>query len=413
MIKVVQIQYSTGSGARSAWRLQQAFLQSGIQSQIISLEEEHPAKTGIHYLGRKERLTARINMRLQTRRTKAAVKQYGLFSIPGFTNNIAAHKAILEADYIYVHWVMNGFLNTRSFEQLAKLGKPVIFVLHDMWNITGGCHYSFECDQYRTNGCKNCPVFPDAAGIAAKGFAQKHKLYSRYNNLYFVSPSVWLQQCAQQSLLAKNKPVFYIPNVLDTSVFKKCDKKAARHILNLGEQDTIIAFGAVSVSSPYKGWTYLAAALKKLKEQDLPGNTTVLVFGSGYNKEMDDAIPFNTRFMGYLGDEYSTTLVYNAADVFVVPSLADNQPTIVQESLSCGTPVVGFNTGGIPDMITHKENGYLAAYKNADDIVNGIRYCMEHKTEGALLPQFTTAVTVQKHLQLFEFIKQHTAEAKK
>lgn len=413
MIKVVQIQYSTGSGARSAWRLQQAFISSGIQSQIISLEEEHPVKEGISYLGRKERLIARINMRLQTRRTNKAVKQFGLFSIPGFNNNIANHKAILEADYIYVHWVMNGFLNIASFEQLAKLGKPLIFVLHDMWNITGGCHYSFECTNYVNNECKGCQVFPADASIAIKGFAQKQKLYSRYNNLYFVSPSVWLQQCAQQSLLAKDKPVFYIPNVLDTSVFKKCDKTVARKILNLDEHDTIIAFGAVSVTSPYKGWAYLAAALKKLKEQNLPGKISVLVFGSGYNKEMDEAIPFNTRFMGYLGDEYSTTLVYNAADVFVVPSLADNQPTIVQESLSCGTPVVGFNTGGIPDMITHKQNGYLAEYKNAGDIVEGIKYCLQHKVEGAMLPQFKTPVTVQKHLQLFEFIKQHTAEGKK
>lgn len=412
MIKVVQIQYSTGSGARSAWRLQQAFINAGIQSHILSLEEEHPAKNGISYLGRKERITARINMRLQTRRNNKAVKQYGLFSIPGFTNNIAAHKAVLEADYIYVHWVMNGFLNISSFEQLAKLGKPVIFVLHDMWNITGGCHYSFECTNYITNGCKNCPVFPADGGVAVKGFKQKQKLYSRYNNLYFVSPSQWLQQCAQQSLLAKNKPVFYIPNVLDTTVFKPYNKKVAREVLNMDADATIIAFGAVSVTSPYKGWKYLAEALNLLAAQNLPGKTEVIVFGSGYNKEMDEAIPFNTRFMGYLGDEYSTTLVYNAADVFVVPSLADNQPTIVQESLCCGTPVVAFNTGGIPDMIEHKKNGYLAEYKNAAAIVEGINFCLDNGIKGQLLSKFQTSNTIHKHKELFEFINNHSVKNK-
>lgn len=405
MTKVVQIQYSTGSGARSAWRLQQAFINAGIQSHIISLEEEHPAKTGISYLGRKERIIARLNMRLQIRKNQKADKKFGLFSIPGFTNNIASHPAIQEADYIYVHWVMNGFLNIDSFEGLAKTGKPVIFVLHDMWNITGGCHYSFECTNYITNGCNNCQVFPTAPSTASKAFVKKQKLYSKYNNLYFVSPSIWLQQCALQSQLAKDKPVFYIPNVLDTTIFKPCDKKTARAILNLAENDIIVAFGAVSVSSPYKGWAYLAAALQLLKEQNLQGNISILVFGSGYNKEMDDAIPFTTRFMGFLGDEYSTTLVYNAADVFVVPSLADNQPTIVQESLSCGTPVVGFNTGGIPDMIEHKKNGYLAEYKNAADIVEGIKYCLENNIKGYMQQQFKTPVTIQKHLNLFDFIK--------
>ncbi len=408
MIKVVQIQYSTGSGARSAWRLQQAFINAGIQSHIVSLEEEHPAKTGISYLGRKQKLVARLNMRLQARKNKMAEKKFGLFSITGYTNNIAQHPEIVQADYIYVHWVMNGFLNITSFEQLAKLGKPVIFVLHDMWNITGGCHYSFECTNYITNSCSNCQVFPTShAAIASKGFAKKQQLYNRFNNLYFVSPSIWLQQCAKKSLLAKSKPVFYIPNVLDTDIFKPCDKKTARLILNLPENDIIIAFGAVSVSSPYKGWTYLAQALQLLKMQNLAGNITVLVFGSGYNKEMDDAIPFSTRFMGYLGDEYSTALVYNAANVFVVPSLADNQPTIVQESLSCGTPVVGFNTGGIPDMIEHKTNGYLAEYKNAADITEGVKYCLKHNVKGQMLQHFKTHVTVQKHLDLFEFIKKY------
>jgi glycosyltransferase involved in cell wall biosynthesis len=404
MKKIVQIQSSTTSGARSAWRLQYAFLQAGIQSQIISLEEDYPLKDGINYLGKKERLVAKLNMRLQQRKLKKAEKKFGAFSIPGYANNIASHPAIQQADYIYVHWVMNGFLNINSFEQLAKTGKPVIFIMHDMWNITGGCHFNFTCDNYITSNCNNCQVFPTAPATANKQFMKKLNFYNRYNNIYFVSPSKWLQQCAQQSLLVKNKSVFYIPNVLSTSVFKPCDKKTARAILNLPENDIIVAFGAVSVTSPYKGWPYLAAALQKLKQQNLQGNISVLVFGSGYSKEMDDAIPFNTIFMGYLYDELSTVLVYNAADVFVVPSIGDNQPTVVQESLACGTPVVGFTTGGIPDMIDHKKNGYLAAYKNADDLVEGIKFCLSNNIRGYMLPQFQAKVTVQRHLDLFDFV---------
>jgi len=97
--------------------------------------------------------------------------------------------------------------------------------------------------------------------------------------------------------------------------------------------------------------------------------------------------------------------VYNAADVFIVPSLADNQPTTVQESLSCGTPVVGFNIGGIPDMIRHKENGYLARYQDSEDIAEGIKFCCKENLKGYMLPSFQPEATIQKHLDLFEYTK--------
>ncbi|MBK8494140.1 MAG: glycosyltransferase [Chitinophagaceae bacterium] len=104
--------------------------------------------------------------------------------------------------------------------------------------------------------------------------------------------------------------------------------------------------------------------------------------------------------MGFLNDEYSISLVYNASDVFIVPSVADNLPTTVLECLSCGTPVVGFNVGGIPDMISHRENGYLANYKDAADITKGILYCINNKIKGEIRSEFQPEVIVQKHLEL-------------
>ena len=182
-------------------------------------------------------------------------------------------------------------------------------------------------------------------------------------------------------MLTKNKPVYYIPNILDNTLFKPTDKNVAKQILNIDANETVIAFGAISVNSPYKGWAYLQKALELLKQEDTVKNISVLIFGSAYNKEIADAIPFKTRFMGYLLDEYSTALVYNAADVFIAPSLAEAFGYVVMEALSCGTPVVGFNVGGIPDMISHKENGYLAKYKDAADVSEGIKFCLQNNTQ--------------------------------
>lgn len=406
MRKVVQIQYSTESGGSSAYRLQRAFLEEGIDSSIISLQQDSFSKDRINYLGIKPSIISKLDTRLQTRLIHSKLEEPGLFSYPILGTNIAGLEEFKDADYIYIHWALNGFLNLNSFKQIAKTGKPVIIILHDMWSITGGCHYSFDCDKYLT-GCSECPMFIKAKknDFSKKGFDSKLKFYAKYDNLFFVSPSKWLYECAKKALLTKDKPVFYIPNALDNTIFKPSDKKMARQILNIDPDDTIIAFGATSVNSSRKGWTYLQKALEILHAENQMKNISVVVFGSGNNKKVADSIPFKTKFMGYLMDEYSTALVYNAADVFIVPSVADNQPTTVQESLSSGTPVVGFNVGGIPDMISHKENGYLAKYKDAEDLAEGIKYCLQNNLKGYTLPGFKPVDVVNKHRALFDAIE--------
>jgi glycosyltransferase involved in cell wall biosynthesis len=405
MIKVAQIQYSTESGGRAALRLQRAFIKAGVQSNIISLQSGTPGIANILFAGKKSRLLSRIDTKINSYLTKDNYKEFGLFSYPVLGTDVAKMQIVKDADVIYIHWALYGFLNLDSIEQLAKLNKPVIVFMHDMWNISGGCHYSFTCDKYIT-GCHNCQMFPadKENDLSAKGFKKKQQLYNKYKNFYFVSPSKWLFNCAKQALLTKDKPLFYIPNVLDNTLFKPFDKKVAKQILNIDPAVKVIAFGAVSVNSPYKGWPYLQTALDILCKDETLKNVMVLIFGSGYNKQIADSIPFKTKFMGHLRDEYSTMFVYNAADVFIVPSMADNQPTTVQESLCCGTPVVGFNIGGIPDMIRHKENGYLAKYKDATDIAEGIKYCLQNDLAGYMLPEFEPEKTITKHLDMIAAI---------
>ena len=407
MTKVVHIQYSMESAGRAALRLQKAFSNVNVESGIVSLQNSMQAVPDIKYLGIRARLICRIEDKIQAYLTRKVIKQMGSFSYPVLGTNVAKFEEVKNADIIYIHWALKGLLNFRSIKQIARLNKPVIIFLHDMWNITGGCHHSFTCEKYKTEGCNNCPMFPTDKknDLSAKEFNKKVKLYSKYNNLYFVSPSRWLYTCAKESLLTKDKPVFYIPNILDNTIFKPADKTTAKQILNIDAGETVIAFGAITVNSPYKGWAYLQKALELLSQDDSLKNISVLIFGTEYNKEIADSIAFKTRFMGYLKDEYSTALVYNAADVFIAPSLAEAFGYVVMEALSCGTPVVGFDVGGIPDMISHKENGYLAKYKDAKDVCNGIKFCLQNKIKGYLLPAIEPAETIKKHLALFDQIK--------
>jgi glycosyltransferase involved in cell wall biosynthesis len=410
MIKVVQLQYSTASGGSSAIRLQKFFLENSIESSIISLLPDKSAgDKRISYAGKRQNAISKVDNKLQEYLNRNNIKSYGSFSYPILGSDVSVFEEVKKADFIYIHWALNGFLNLTSIEQLARLNKPVILVMHDMWTITGGCHHSFTCEKYIT-GCNTCQMFPVATNNdrSSKEFKRKLKLYSKFNNLYFVSPSKWLYNCAKRSLLTKSKPLYYIPNAIDNKHFKPIDKAVAKTFLNIDPTETVIAFGAVSIESPYKGWQYLLKSLELLQKESSLSNISVLIFGSDYDKTVAEAIPFKVKFMGYLRDVYSTMLVYNAADVFIVPSVADNLPTTVQESLCCGTPVVGFEVGGIPDMIRHKENGYLAKYKDPADIVSGIKFCLENNIKGYLLPDFEPAEIVKKHAAMMENIKQLT-----
>jgi glycosyltransferase involved in cell wall biosynthesis len=405
MVKVVHLQISTMSAGRAVPRLHNAMLEANIDSSILTLNYDVNDSSAVKNLDRNARVVARLDESLQNFILRKAHKEFGLYSYPILGSDVSRNEQILAADIIYLHWVQGGFLNLTNIRQLAKLGKPVIFFMHDMWSITGGCHHSFTCDKYMTK-CFDCQVFPEGNRIdwANREFRKKKKLYSDFKNLYFITPSKWLYDCAKSSSLTRDKPVYHIPNIVDRELFKPVDRKSARQILNLDADETIIAFGAMTINSPYKGWKQLQKALEILSHEQNSKTISVLIFGSGQNKQIEDSIPFKSRFMGFLKDEYSTSLVYNAADIFITPSLADNLPTTILESLSCGTPVVGFEVGGIPDMIKHKENGYLARYKDVDDIAKGITFCIQNNIKGRLLPEFEKGAIIKKHLDLIDSI---------
>lgn len=400
-MKIVQIQYSSKSGGGAALKLHNAFLDAGIDSHVLTLHDDINDTDRVIYCGRNAKARARIEDMINDFVTRKSQKEFGLFSYPFLGTDISRHRVIREADIIYIHWVQKGFLNFSGYRKIAETGKPVIIFMHDMWSITGGCHHSFTCEKYKSE-CYDCQVFPGhkRKDLSSRGFRKKMKLYSGFSNFYFVSPSKWLKECAENATLTRNRKIFLIPNLLDRKIFRPVDKKAARILLNIDIGNRVIAFGALAIDSPYKGWEYLKNALDKLRGTFPETSISVLIFGKCNIQVMRELIPFNTVFTGYLRDEYSAALVYNAADVFVTPSLADNLPTTVLESLSCGTPVVGFRTGGIPDMIVHKINGYLADYKDTDDLAEGIKYCLSNDIRVKISAEFENENIMGSHMSL-------------
>ncbi|MCL2704809.1 MAG: glycosyltransferase, partial [Spirochaetaceae bacterium] len=271
---------------------------------------------------------------------------------------------------------------------------------------TGGCHHSFDCINYQTACCK-CPYHKGAllGNLADWQYKAKKKIYKQFKNLMFIAPSKWLFECAKKSGLTDSKQIWHIPNIIDSNIFKPIDKKIVRQLLSLNTNKKIIGFGADSaLTNPYKGWDYLKEALQVLAKDKTQQDKKieVLIVGNNYSKEIAESIPFTVHFLGRLHDEISLVAAYNCMDVFVIPSLAENFPNTILESLNCDTPVVGFNIGGIPDTI-NENTGYLAEYKNSRDLAEGISLILKKGKANVseYVKSFAPEIVLDKHKEMW------------
>jgi len=275
----------------------------------------------------------------------------------------------MPADVINLHWVCDGMLRPES---IGRLKKPVVWTLHDMWGFCGGEHYTPDETRYVEGYTRdNCPEDERRLDINRWVWRRKMEAYKNLLDLTIVTPSRWLGECAHKSVLFGDRRIEIIPYGLDQDVFYPVDRAVARRLLGLPLTKKIIAFGAqVGIENPRKGFGYLATALKGLPAS-LRSNLCLVVFGcSAPSTALDVGV--ETIFSGFLDSKPLLTLTYSAADLFAAPSLFDNLPCTVMESLACGTPVVGFSTGGIPDLVTDGVSGFLAPTKSAEGLARGI-----------------------------------------
>jgi glycosyltransferase involved in cell wall biosynthesis len=171
-----------------------------------------------------------------------------------------------------------------------------------------------------------------------------------------------------------------IPNTLDMTIFKPTSKEEAKKSLGITPNQFVLISGSMpSRQDLYKGASYLLEAIPIFVKQFAinPEQIELLIFGNRDQKSVPD-FGIKTTFLGTISDDMQLALCYSAADVFLIPSIEDNLPNTVMESLACGTPVVAFTTGGIPDMVLHQQNGYLAAYKSSNSFAAGINWIYQH-----------------------------------
>jgi glycosyltransferase involved in cell wall biosynthesis len=317
-----------------------------------------------------------------------------------FSNAVKKINA-LNPDIVHLHWVCESFIRP---EDLSKIKAPVVWTMHDMWPFTGGCHYAGTCTKYKS-GCQNCPLLNSGRDkdLSYRLYARKKVAFDKVQNLTLVGSSKWMADCARESSLSRGKNVVSLPNPIDTERYKPIGKEVAKNSLNLSLDKKIVLF--CESKNPRKGYQYLSEALKNVNTREIE----LLTFG-GLVPGLKETTEFKMHRMGEVSDDITLQILYNAADVVVVPSLEENLSNIIMESLSCGTPVVAFDIGGNSDMIDHRLNGYLAKEMDANDLAAGIDWVISNTKDNNLgtnarnkvLSTFDSKVVVKQYIALYQ-----------
>ncbi len=404
-MKVVHISTSDSGGAGiAAVRLHNALLNAGIESFLLT-KLNFVSNIRNHFVLNPETLFSRVLVRSGLKRNiyrALTIKHlanrpsgYEKFSFPFSEIDLTKHPIVKKADIINLHWVSDRFLDFESF--FTKIKKPVIWTLHDMNPFTGGCHHADDSIGFEED-CHNCPQLKGTIDVnfAKTVLTIKKKALKSISveRLKIIAPSQWLMNLSKQSSLFKKYQHNVIPNIIDFNKTSVSDKRAGRIKLNLPAEKKIILFISNDISHSRKGFGYLEQAVKLL-DQD------IVVCGIGNNSSK---LSFSNFIdLGYIKDKARLAQIYSAADVYVLPSHAENFPNTICESLIMGTPVVAFNVGGIPELI-NENNGRLAEYKNVQSLADSITYVLSNPSK--FNSKEIQNETIQK-LEIGKIVKQH------
>jgi len=378
---------STGGAAVACMRLLNSLRTEGIDASILVLDKT-TSNASVFSLGGKSYCYYKglFNLAIE----KAIFKFWEVnssirfaFSMSNTGEDVIHFIKNQKPDIIHIHWINQGFVSVRQLSKIMSLGIPVVWTLHDCWAFTGGCHYPSSCERY-TENCGNCPFLrnPYSSDISFHQLKYKIKIYTSAK-MQIVTCSNWLKNIASRSKALQNQEIIAIPNPIDVSVFSPINKYEARIALSLDPKKQYLLFGAGNIYDKRKGLIYLFESLQLLKQQQSINmdNIVLLAFGKGY---IPDNFGFKVVNFSTVTSIEKLVEIYSAADAFILPSLEDNLPNTVMESLACGTPVVAFASGGVPEMIINEKTGFLANLADTIDLSKCISKILLHPDKNAM-----------------------------
>ncbi|NJD54803.1 MAG: glycosyltransferase [Nitrospirae bacterium] len=277
-------------------------------------------------------------------------------------------------DIIVAHWISN-FLSAEHLYHISDHYRaPVVWHLLDMAPLTGGCHYAWDCTGY-TAQCGSCPaLYSPAADDLSHSIWSRKREFIRSMNITLVPATARLAEQAGRASLFSGKKIEKILLGVDPDTFRPAARELPRTSFGLPLDRKIIFFGAQSLKSRRKGLSYLVEALNILLDRPDVKGEEIMLITAGHERDVRESLGrrLACRHLGFLGDDRSLAAAYQAADLFVCPSIEDSGPMMINEAIMCGTPVVSFDMGVARDLVHTGKTGYRAELKNSADLAHGM-----------------------------------------
>ena len=389
-----------GGAAPAAYRLHKGLRRLGQDSNMF-VAYRHSDDSAIQVFQPSTDLRTRFRRRIYRDRVTRVFARYHNTRPDGyelFSDDRSQHGGDLltqlpDCNIINLHWVA-GFVDYHAFFAYVPQDVPIVWTLHDMNPFTGGCHYDHGCGGYLKT-CGACPQLgsSDPGDLSNQVWQRKYRLFGNLppERLHVVAPSHWLADEAYASSLLRRFPITTIPYGVDVHDFSPRDVAVARDVLGIPQDREVILFAAQSTDNRRKGFPLLMEALR-----GLAGRNRLFLISLGEGRmPVDDDLPH--LHLGHLNNDRFLSLVYSAADVFVIPSLQDNLPNTVLESLACGTPVVGFAVGGIPDMVRPGITGLLAPPEDVGALRVAIAQMLDHPEKRREMAENCRRIVVEEY----------------
>ncbi len=412
--------YDRGGAANACLRLHEGLQREGVECSILfKTKQKNISNSGIvnplkikattfqKGINKLKRILIELKLLKPTQKiTNSFLKTRDpnlvLFSYPTSNYDITESPLYKEADIINLHWVA-GLLDYKSF--FEKNTKPVVWTLHDINPFSGGGHADDKIIGVNKHGC---PIYREFTNREKFEFEKiinyKLKIFRNAKSVHIVSLCNWMSYKVKNSLVFNKFSISLIPNGIDSTIFKPRNKEFSRNILNLSNNKKVVLFVADSIDINYKGYVFLKKALKELE------NNNLVLVAIGSSREVNE-MPYYVKELGVINDERLMSIAYSAADVFVIPSLADNLPNTVLESIMCGTPVIGFPVGGIPDMIQDGVNGLLTKDVSVSSLADSLNLFLNtadqfdsNKIRENAVKKYDQKIQADNYIKLFEGI---------
>jgi len=410
-VRIIHLSYCdiNGGACRATYRIHQSLLKQGVYSRLWVNEKLSDDWT-VEDLNNK---TIKVLNKLRPQ-----VINHSLVKMLKTENKIIHSPSVLpsnwvkhinnsDVDIVHLHWIQGEML---SIKDISKIKKPIVWTLHDMWAFCGAEHYTND-NRWREGYYRNNrPNYELGFDLNRWTWNRKKKYWK--SPIQIITPSNWLAKCVKESALMKSWPVSVIYYPIDTEQWAPMDKKHARQLLNLSQDANLILFGAAGKKKdPRKGYDLLLSALECIKADKKIKKIELVVFGQSKPKSQPD-LGFPIHYFGHLYDNLSLRALYSATDLMAVPSRQDNLPNTAVEAQACGTPVVSFDIGGLPDIIEHQKTGYLAKPFDTNDLAQGIDWVLNAENYSELcknahdkvLKEFDSEVVAKKYIALYEKI---------